>query len=65
MDMNQLLYNHQLAKLNAQHSLSDQCRKSSFDLVGHYAGMIAAWRRANGLSQTGWPRNECRDAVHS
>lgn len=65
MDMNQLLYHHQLAKLNAQHSRSDQNRKSSFDLVGHYADRITAWRRANELSLTGWPRNECWDAVHS
>ncbi len=64
MDMNQLLYNHQLAKLNAQHSPSGKSRKSNFDLIDHYAGRITDWRRAEGLSDTGWPRDERPDAVN-
>jgi hypothetical protein len=61
--MNQLLYNHQLAKLNAQHSRSDKSRKSNFDLVGHYAARITAWRRTQGLCETGWPGDEGPVAV--
>jgi ribosome-binding protein aMBF1 (putative translation factor) len=65
MDMNQLLYHHQLAKLNAQHSRSDKNSDTNFDLVGHYAGRIADWRRAKGLPEAGWPRDERPEAVNS
>lgn len=55
MDMNQLLYNHQLAMLNVQFPRSGANCLSQFDLVGHYAGRISAWRLSKGLSVTGWP----------
>jgi len=61
MDMNQLLYDHQLAKLNAQYSPSGKNFEYDVDLVGDYAGRITAWRRAEGLSETGWPRDERYD----
>lgn len=56
--MNQLLYDHQLAKLHAQYSPSGRNFEPDVDLVGHCAGRITAWRRAQGLSETGWPRDE-------
>lgn len=59
MNVNQLLHNHQLAKLKAQHAHSRKDRDVNFDLVGHYAEQITAWRKAEGLSEIGWPRDEC------
>ncbi len=61
MDLNQLLYNHQLAKLNAGHTPPGGDRDTYFDLVGYYARRITEWRRANGLSEIGWPRDERLD----
>ena len=58
MTLNQLLYNHQLAKLNAQSAASRVDQETYFDLVGPYAKRITDYRRANGLSETGWPRDE-------
>ncbi len=55
MDLNQLLYNHQLAMLNAQQASSCERRESHFDLVVYYAKRIRAWRDAKGLSGVGWP----------
>jgi len=62
MNVNQLLHNHQLAKLMAQHADSRKDRDVNFDLVSHYTKQITAWRRAEGLSDTGWPQDErpCR-----
>ena len=58
MSLNQLLYNHQLAKLNAQTAISQADRATYSELVGHYAQRITDYRRAHGLSDTGWPRDE-------
>ncbi|AKM08766.1 hypothetical protein [Croceicoccus naphthovorans] len=58
MNLNQLLHNHQLAQLNAQHAQSCNDRETYFDLVGHYAKRITEWRRANALSVAGWPQDE-------
>ena len=55
MDVNRLLYNHQLAKLNAQVARSHSDRELYLDLVDLYAGRIAAWRHAKGLVERGWP----------
>ncbi len=55
MDLNQLLYNHQLAMINAQRVTSGEPRDSHFDLVVYYAKRIKAWRDAKGLSGIGWP----------
>ncbi|WP_169053585.1 hypothetical protein [Alteraurantiacibacter aquimixticola] len=55
MDMNQLLYNHELAKLNAKRAILLDDRKTYFDLVNHYAKRIAEYRTARGLPRTGWP----------
>lgn len=61
MAINELLYDHQLAMLNAQRAQSLEDRDTYLDLVGYYAKRITAWRRANGLSETGWPRDERTD----
>jgi len=55
MNVNQLLHNHQLAKLKAQHAHSRWEREDYSDLIGHYAQQITAWRKSEGLSETGWP----------
>lgn len=62
MNINQLLYNHQLAKLNAQQATSGKDGGVYFDLVGYYDRRIIAWRRARGLSELGWLRDESRPA---
>ena len=58
MDLNQLLYNHQLAMLNAQRANARESRATYFDLVGYYAKRIRAWRQAEGLPSVGWPSDE-------
>lgn len=55
MDLNQLLYNHQLAMLKAQAPEQTGKPMSSFDMVGFYAKRIRAWRHGEGLSSRGWP----------
>ena len=54
MNVNQLLHNHQLAKLKAQHAHSRGERETNSDLISHYAQQITAWRRSEGLPETGW-----------
>lgn len=61
MTLNQLLHNHQRAKLHAQQARSNVDRETYFDLVGYYAKRITDWRRAKGLSDMGWPRDERPD----
>lgn len=58
LNPNQLLYNHQLAMLNAQQANSREGRDICFDLAGYYARRIAAWRQEDGLPGAGWPRDE-------
>lgn len=58
MNVNQLLHNHQLAKLKAQHTHSRAEREANSGLISHYARQIAAWRKLEGLSESGWPRAE-------
>lgn len=61
MNLNQLLHNHQRAKMNARQARSKGGRETYFDLVGYYAKRITDWRRAQGLSDIGWPRDERLD----
>lgn len=63
MDLNQLLYNHQLAKMNASRSASDEDRKTYFDLVGYYEKRIAAYKSSIGRSATGWLQQERRNGA--
>lgn len=58
MDINQLLHNHQLAKLNAQHAVLLRDRDDNATLTRKYTAQITAWRKAEGLSGSGWPRDE-------
>lgn len=61
MDLNQLLYNHQLAKMNASRSASNEDRETYFDLVGYYEKRIATFKSSVGLSATGWLQQERRN----
>lgn len=54
--VNQLLYDHQLAMLNAQNACSDKDHATYSDLAAFYGELIYEWRRAAGLPDTGWPR---------
>lgn len=58
MDVNRLLHNHQLARLNAQYATSFTDREENTNLTGHYAAQLTAWRKAHGLPNSGWPRDE-------
>jgi hypothetical protein len=55
MNVNQLLHNHQLARLKTQHAPSRGEREVNTDLINHYARQITAWRSSEGLSESGWP----------
>lgn len=58
MDLNQLLYNHQWAMMNAGRSGSGASRAAQFDLVEYYSKRIARWRFDAGLGSTPWLRAE-------
>jgi len=51
MDLNQLIYHHQVALIRAVQARSLGAPKSRFDLVAHYARNIRAYRRKHGLTQ--------------
>lgn len=55
MPVNDLLAQHQLARLNAQNATSEEERAAFADLEAYYAARITAWREALELPQTGWP----------
>lgn len=55
MNVNQLLHNHQLARLKAQHAHSRGEREVNSGLISHYAQQITVWRKSEGLSEAGWP----------
>ena len=58
MDMNQLLYNHQLALLQASNAPSGAQRANLEALVDHHAGRINTWLRTNHLPVAGWPSDK-------
>ncbi len=58
MPMNRFLFDHQLAAMKVDRSGSAEERKQAIDLMGGRAKRIAEWRRANGLSNLGWPRDQ-------
>ena len=58
MDMNQLLYNHQAALIEAESADTAESRDASDDRVGQHGARITAYRRDNNLSETGWPKDE-------
>lgn len=49
MDLNQLLFQHQVALMNAQHPSSCQGETGHFDLARHYAKKIRLTREALGV----------------
>ena len=62
MPMNQFLFDHQLAAMKTDQSGSAEERLEALETMGGRAKRIAEWRKANGLSNTGWPRDVRRDA---
>lgn len=58
MPMNQFLFDHQLAAMKIDGSGTAEMRKKSVELMGIQARQITNWRKANGLSNIGWPRDE-------
>lgn len=54
MDLNQLLYQHQLALLNQQHGASLADQTAYRDLAGFYAARIRLARNSLGVAQ--YPR---------
>lgn len=62
MPMNRFLFDHQLAAMKVDRSGSAEERKEAIDLMGERAKRITEWRKANGLPNLGWPREECPTA---
>jgi hypothetical protein len=56
--VNKLLYDHQLARLNAAGAGSAEDRAAHDERARAYAEQIVAWRRDAGLSEAGWPGSE-------
>lgn len=54
MDLNQLLYNHQLALMNQRGSAARADHEAYFDLVEYYAQRIRDTRRTSGAGEQGW-----------
>jgi hypothetical protein len=51
MDLNELLYQHQVALMRVAQSRSASPTAARFDLVGHYAKRIRDYRRTHSLTQ--------------
>lgn len=58
MDMNQLLYNYQLAKLHAKSAILQEDRDTYFYVMGFYAKRINALDRVNGVTHRNWYLDE-------
>ncbi|WP_416830359.1 MAG: hypothetical protein ACMUJI_08720 [Erythrobacter sp.] len=58
MPMNQFLFDHQLAAMRVDRSGSAEDRKEAVLELGRRAKQLTEWRKANGLSGLGWPRDE-------
>jgi hypothetical protein len=54
MNVNQLLHDHQVASLMAQHAHLRVDREAHGKRVGERARRITDWRKSAGLSATGW-----------
>lgn len=55
MPINDLLAQHQLARLHASAAPTDEERAAFIDLEEVYAAKIDSWRAALGLPREGWP----------
>ena len=62
MPMNRFLFDHQLAAMKVDGSSSSEERKGAVELAGTRAKKMAEWRKANGLSNVGWPEDERPEA---
>ena len=51
MDLNQLLYHHQVALIHSNRHNVEEDEPRHFDLVGYYAKRIRAYRKGRGLSE--------------
>lgn len=51
MDLNELLYQHQLALMRAGQFGPANLSTGHFDMVKHYAKRIREYRKTNGLTQ--------------
>lgn len=58
MPMNKFLFDHQLAAMKIDRSGSAEERAGAIAAMDGRARRIAHWRKANGLSNVGWPRDE-------
>ncbi|WFL78290.1 hypothetical protein P7228_04285 [Altererythrobacter arenosus] len=56
--MNKFLFDHQLAAMKVDGSGTAEERSAKAELVGSRARRMADWRKANGLPNAGWPRDE-------
>lgn len=57
MDLNQLLFNHQLALMNQHAARGAEDEAAYFDLVGYYAERIRKQRISAGLPRYPWTDN--------
>lgn len=51
MDLNQLLYNHQLALMNAERDISGESDNVYLDIARHYAVRLRRYRHQAGIQQ--------------
>jgi len=51
MDMNELFYRHQMALMTVGRPHGASARHADFDLSGHYADRIDAYRARRGMSK--------------
>ena len=51
MDLNQLLFQHQIALINASEASPGHGRESCFDMAGHYARRIGRLRAEMGAAE--------------
>lgn len=58
MPMNQFLFDHQVAAMKVDHSGSAEDRKEAAEMLGARAKGMANWRKRNGPSESGSPRDE-------
>lgn len=58
MTLDQLIFNYELAKINAARSGSSKDRETYFDLVGYYEKRIKAARTNAVPFWTGMPRDQ-------
>ena len=54
MDLNELLYHHQLAMMNGPFGLYGPPEGVSSDLATHYADLLSNFRRIRNLDQYRW-----------